>query len=134
MTALEIANKLCENTLMETLGIVFTKVDEGNIEATMPVTSRHKQPMGLLHGGANAALAESVGSLGSALLVDIKKYAVVGLQLSVNHLKSVSEGNVIAKGTIVHKGRSTHLWDIAIYDENERLLSSCRLTNYIKTI
>lgn len=134
MTRLETANKLCKNTLMETLGIVFTKVEEGNIEATMPVSNRHKQPMGLLHGGANAALAESVGSLGSALLVDIKKHAVVGLQLSINHLKSVSEGSVIAKGTIVHKGRSTHLWEIAIYDEKNRLLSTCRLTNYIKTL
>jgi 1,4-dihydroxy-2-naphthoyl-CoA hydrolase len=134
MTTIEIANNLCKNTLMETLGIVFTKVEEGNIEATMPVTNRHKQPMGLLHGGANAALAESVGSLGSALLVDIKKYAVVGLQLSANHLKSVSEGMVIAKGSIVHKGRTTHLWNIDVFDENDRLLSSCRMTNYIKTL
>jgi len=134
MTTIEIANNLCKNTLMETLGIVFTKVEEGNIEATMPVTNRHKQPMGLLHGGANAALAESVGSLGSALLIDIKKYAVVGLQLSANHLKSVSAGMVIAKGIIVHKGRTTHLWNIDVFDENDRLLSSCRMTNYIKTL
>ncbi|MFT6844044.1 MAG: 1,4-dihydroxy-2-naphthoyl-CoA hydrolase [Flavobacteriales bacterium] len=134
MTKEEIANKFCENTLMQHLGIIFTKVEEGKIEATMPVTANHTQPMGLLHGGANAALAESVGSLGSAMLVDQKKQAVVGLQISANHLKSVSSGIVTAKGTIIHRGRTTHLWNIDIFDEQQQLLSSCRLTNYIKTI
>lgn len=134
MTREEIANKFCENTLIAHLGIVFIKVEEGNIEATMPVTDRHRQPMGLLHGGANAALAESVGSLGSAILVDTKKQAVVGLQISANHLKSTREGMVTAKGSIVHKGRTTHVWNVDIFDEQERLLSSCRMTNYIKSI
>lgn len=134
MTNIEKANSLCKNTLMAHLGIVFTKVEEGHVEATMPVTQNHKQPMGLLHGGANLALAESVGSLASVLLIDIKKQAPVGLNLTSNHLKSVTSGTVKAIGTIIHQGRTTHIWNIDIFNEAQELLCSCRLTNYIKTL
>lgn len=133
MTNEEKANALCKNTLMETLSIKYTRVEEGFVEASMPVSEVNHQPMGLLHGGANAALAESVGSLGSAFLIDTKTQAVVGLQLSINHLKSVQSGFVIARGEIIHRGRTTHLWNIEIKDEKGNQIATCRLTNYIKT-
>jgi uncharacterized protein (TIGR00369 family) len=119
------------NTLMETLGIEFTDVGPDFLVATMPVGPRVYQPMKLLHGGANVALAESVGSCGSYIvLADLKK-AVVGLEVNANHLRSKSDGVVTARGTLVHKGSRTHVWEIRITDEEEKLISLCRLTNMI---
>ena len=100
----------------------------------MPITNKVKQPFGLLHGGASAALAETIGSLGSALLVDNKKFLVVGLNLTANHLRSAREGYAIGKGKIIHRGRSTHIWDIIIENEEGKTLSDCRLTNFIKPL
>lgn len=131
---LDIFNNMNKNTLMETLGIVFTHVSKGHIEATMPVDSRHHQPYGLMHGGASLALAETVGSSGSGMLVDIKKNAVVGLQMSCNHLRGVKSGMVTAIGKITHQGRSTHLWDIDVFNEDKKLVSTFRLTNFIKPL
>tara|TARA_R110001592_G_scaffold363221_3_gene681764 strand:+ start:160496 stop:160915 length:420 start_codon:yes stop_codon:yes gene_type:complete len=123
-----------KNTLMETLGIEFTLVEKGHMEATMPVDSRHHQPYGLMHGGASLALAETVGSSGSAMYVDIKKNAVVGIQMSCNHLRGVKSGTVTAVGKIIHAGRSTHLWDIEVFNEDKKLVSTFRLTNFIKPL
>lgn len=131
---IDILNKRNKNTLMETLDIVFTKAGHGMVEATMPVDTRHHQPYGLLHGGASLALAETVGSSGSALMVDTKKYLVVGLQMSCNHIRSVRSGLVTAKGKAIHAGRSTHIWDIEIFTEDDKLVSTFRLTNFIKAI
>lgn len=119
---------------METLGIQFTFAEKGLIKATMPVDSRHHQPYGLMHGGASLALAETVGSSGSAMYVDIKTNAVVGIQMSCNHLRGVKSGTVTAIGKIVHAGRSTHLWDIEIFDDKNKLVSTFRLTNFIKPL
>lgn len=119
---------------METLGIQFTFAEKGLIKATMPVDSRHHQPYGLMHGGASLALAETVGSSGSAMYVDIKTNAVVGIQMSCNHLRGVKSGKVTAIGKIVHAGRSTHLWDIEIFDDENKLVSTFRLTNFIKPL
>ncbi len=119
------------NTLMQTLGIEFIDVGEGTLVATMPVGPKVHQPMGMLHGGANVALAESVGSCGSIILLADPAIGVVGLQISANHLRSKKEGVVTAHGTIVHKGRRTHVWEIKITDEEGRLLSLCRMTNMI---
>lgn len=118
---------------METLEIKYIDVDAeaGFLTASMPVNSRVHQPAGLLHGGASAALAESVGSASSVLFVDPEKFAVLGIELSCNHIRAKREGMIYAHAKILHKGRSTHLWEIRISDEQDRLISHCKLTNMI---
>lgn len=116
------------NTLMERLDIEYTAVGERFLEATMPVTSAVHQPMGILHGGATAALAESVGSAASALQIDHQRQFAVGMALDINHLRSVKEGVVIARADAVHLGRSTHLWDIRVRDEQDRTIAVSRLS------
>lgn len=130
---LKALNQMCENTLMETLEISFTDCDKeaGWVKVKMPVTAKVHQPMGLLHGGASAAIAESIGSASSLLYLDPKKKGVLGIQLSCNHLRGVREGWVEGTARIIHKGRSTHLWEIEIRDEESRLVSHCKLTNMI---
>jgi uncharacterized protein (TIGR00369 family) len=125
------ANEWRRNTLVEHLGITYHVDGEGRFCATMPVEARTHQPMGLLHGGATAALAESLGSMASALLIDVSSQAVVGIEVSANHLRGVREGSVTAVGELVHHGRSTHVWDIRVYDEEQRAVAVCRLTNLV---
>ncbi|MFT7499293.1 MAG: 1,4-dihydroxy-2-naphthoyl-CoA hydrolase [Porticoccaceae bacterium] len=120
-----------KNTLMETLQIKFTEIGEDFLVAQMPVNSRVHQPMGLLHGGATVALAESVGSSASAMSVDLEKFSVKGIEISANHLKSVQEGIVTGTARIIHKGRTTHLWEIKVTDEQDNLVSICKLTNIV---
>ncbi len=124
-------NKLNTGTLMEQLSIEYTEVGDGLLTARMPVNETTFQPDGILHGGANLALAETVAGLGSALLVDLKKYSVRGAQVSANHIGSTSTGFVYATGKIVHQGKNTHVWNIDIRDEKNILLSTCRITNLI---
>jgi 1,4-dihydroxy-2-naphthoyl-CoA hydrolase len=125
---LELSKKVSKNTLMETLDIEFTEVGEDYLIARMPVTSKVHQPDGVLHGGATVALAESVGSFASHFFLDTDNFFVRGLEISANHLKSVSEGFVFAKATYLHKGRTTQLWNIRITDEAENLISVVKLT------
>lgn len=120
-----------KNTLMETLQIKFTEIGKDFLVAQMPVNSRVHQPMGLLHGGATVALAESVGSSASAMSVDLEKFSVKGIEISANHLKSVQEGIITATARIIHKGRTTHLWEIKVTDEQDNLVSICKLTNIV---
>ncbi len=127
----EIANTLTPNTLVGHLGIRFHVDDQGRMCATMPVDARTHQPMGLLHGGATAALAETVGSMASALLIDLDRHAVVGIEVSANHLKGVRSGTVTATGELVHHGRTTHVWDIRVRDEEGGLVAICRLVNMV---
>jgi 1,4-dihydroxy-2-naphthoyl-CoA hydrolase len=122
---------ISKNTLMETLQIKFTEIGEDFLVAQMPVNSRVHQPMGLLHGGATVALAESVGSSASAMSVDLEKFSVKGIEISANHLKSVQEGIITATARIIHKGRTTHLWEIKVTDEQDNLVSICKLTNIV---
>lgn len=124
-------NAMNRGTMMEVLGIEYIEAEPGYVKAKMPVEERTKQPMGLLHGGASLALAETVGSFGSAMLVDLDKYDVRGSQMSANHLRSARDGWVFAEARIIHKGRHTHIWNIDILDEKNRLISTCRLTNFI---
>jgi len=124
-------NTMCKNTLMETLAINYIDVGEDFLVAKMPVNSTVHQPYGILHGGATAALAESVGSAASSYFIDHEKFIVKGIELSANHLKSVKEGFVIATAKIIHRGRTTHLWEIRIVNENNELVSLCKLTNII---
>ncbi len=116
------------DTLMSHLEIEYTAVGERFLEASMPVTARHHQPMGILHGGASAALAESVGSAASALQLDLDRQFAVGLALDINHLKSLREGRVTARAEAIHLGRSTHLWDIRLRDEKDRTIAVSRLS------
>ena len=122
---------MCKNTLMETLHIKYTDIGDDYLTATMPVNSKVHQPYGLLHGGATAALAESVGSAASGFFIDNSKFIVKGIELSINHLKSVKEGLVTATAKIIHKGRTTHLWEIKVVNENNDLISVSKLTNII---
>lgn len=122
------ANTVSKNTLMETLNIEMIDVGEDYLVAKMPVDSRVHQPDGVLHGGATAALAESVGSFAAHIFIDSEKYFVRGIEISANHIKSVTEGTIYATARFIHKGRTTQLFDIRITDEEDRLISSCRLT------
>ena len=122
------ANEVSKNTLMETLEIEMVDYGEDFLVARMPVTPKVHQPDGVLHGGATAALAESVGSFASHIFTDLEQYFVRGLEITANHLKSVKEGYVYAKATFLHKGRTTQLLDIRVTDEQDNLISVCRLS------
>lgn len=130
---LEYCNAFSKNTLMETLNIEFIDAGEGFLVAKMPVNASVHQPMGLLHGGATVALAESVGSAASLLYINNKEQEVRGIEISANHLKSIREGVVTATARIIHKGRTLHLWEIKITDEAGNLISLCKLTNMVLT-
>ena len=125
---LKVCNKSSENTLMETLEIEYTDVGADFLIAKMPVNSRVHQPDGVLHGGAMVALAESVGSMASYIFLDAQKFAIRGIEISANHVKSVRDGDVFAKATLLHKGRTTQVWDIKITNPEDELVSICKLT------
>jgi uncharacterized protein (TIGR00369 family) len=129
--SLEKLNAINKGTLMEVLGIEYLKATPGYIKARMPVDERTYQPAGLLHGGASMALAETLGSVGSALIVDLDIFEVRGSQLSANHLKSAKNGFVSGEAKIIHQGKNTHVWNIDIKNQNDELISTCRLTNFI---
>lgn len=124
-------NSMQKNTLMENLGMKCTRLEEGYVECTMPVDHRTCQPMGILHGGASLALAETAAGYGSVYLLHSDE-AMVGIQVNGNHVHSARLGNLLtAKATIIHRGRSTHLWDVEIYTEMGTLVSSLRVLNSI---
>jgi 1,4-dihydroxy-2-naphthoyl-CoA hydrolase len=130
---LEFCNTFSKNTLMETLNIEYVDAGPDFLTAKMPVNSSVHQPMGLLHGGASVALAESVGSAASHFFIDSKTQEVRGIEISANHLKSIREGVVFGTARIIHKGKSIHLWEIKITDEEGNLVSLCKLTNMVLT-
>ncbi|PKQ63353.1 hypothetical protein BZG01_15860 [Labilibaculum manganireducens] len=128
---LDVLNKMCSDTLMEHLGITYTEVGENYLVAEMPVTSNHWQPMKILHGGATLALAESVGSALSVIKTDMEKYEVKGMEINANHIRSIRTGTVTAKAHFIHKGSMTHIVEVNIINEQEKLISVCRITNII---
>lgn len=128
---LDICQKMSKNTLMETLSITYIDAGEDFLVAKMPVNPTVHQPMGILHGGATVALAESVGSAASHFFIDSSKFIIKGIEISANHLKSKTSGEVYATAKIIHKGRQLHLWEIRITDENDQLISLCKLTNIV---
>ena len=128
---LEQINAFATNTLMEVLDIRCIELGDDYVVATMPVDKRTHQPMGLLHGGASVALAESVGSAASMLFVNSDLFEVRGIEIAANHLKAKRNGIVTATAKIIHKGKSIHLWEIRIVDENDHLISICKLTNMV---
>ena len=121
-------NALCKNTLIDNLGIEFVSAKAGEVVAKMPVDARTIQPFKILHGGASLALAETVASAGSALLVDLSNSAVVGIEVNGNHIGSANSGFVIATAIIVHKGERTHVWNVEIVDETNRKIMIGRVT------
>jgi 1,4-dihydroxy-2-naphthoyl-CoA hydrolase len=126
---LEELNSYNKHTLMEQLGIKCIEIGAQHVVATMPVDHRTHQPMGLLHGGASAALIESIGSMGSMLLVELSMQVPVGIEVNANHVAGIKEGFVKGVGKIVHAGKKTHLWQVDIYDGNSsRLIATGRLT------
>lgn len=128
---LEYFNSLMQNTLMSTLGIKCTHLSEGRVEATMPVDIRTRQPMGILHGGATLAFAETLAGYGSVFLCDENEIQV-GMQVSGNHISSAHEGDVVrGVATIVHKGRSSHVWNVDVLTGTDKIISSIRVVNSI---
>jgi 1,4-dihydroxy-2-naphthoyl-CoA hydrolase len=119
---------LSENTMGQHLGMEFTEVGEDFLKGRMPVDHRTRQPYGLLHGGASVALAETLGSVASAFVVDRSQYNAVGLEINANHLRGVREGFVTGIARPLHLGKTTHVWDIRIYDEKDKLVCVSRLT------
>lgn len=117
------------DSIVKLLGIEFTEAGEGYLEARMPVDARTHQPFGILHGGASVVLAESLGSTASFMMLDDPtKQKAVGLEINANHLRAVREGWVYGRCTPIHIGRSTHVWDIRIRDEQGRAVCVSRLT------
>ena len=114
--------------MLEHLGIEFVEATADSLTARMPVDHRTRQPMGLLHGGASVALAESLGSVASYLCVDLQKYACVGLEINANHVKGVHTGFVYGKVTPLHVGKRTHVWEIRVTNEDQQLVCISRLT------
>jgi 1,4-dihydroxy-2-naphthoyl-CoA hydrolase len=125
---LEQANKMCENTLVSHLGIEFTAIGEDFIEAKMPVDHRTHQPMGLLHGGASVALAETMGSVGAVCCLDSSKQYCVGLEINANHIKSTRSGFVFGTARPIHLGKKTQVWEIKITNEQKELVCISRIT------
>ena len=128
---LQYCNQIPKNTLMQTLNIKYVDAGPDFLVATMPVNPSVHQPMGLLHGGASVALAESVGSAASLIMVNTDHSEVRGIEISANHLKAKRDGIVTATAKIIHKGRSIHLWEIRITDEKDSLISLCKLTTMV---
>ncbi len=122
------ANAITKNTLMETLQIEMVDFGDDFVIMKMPVNERVYQPDGVLHGGATVALAETTGSFAAELLLDKTKAFVRGIEISANHVKSVRTGHVYAKATFIHKGRTTQLFEIRITDDEDNLVSLCKLT------
>jgi 1,4-dihydroxy-2-naphthoyl-CoA hydrolase len=120
-----------EDCLPNHIGIEFTEIGPDYLRARMPVDARTRQPFGILHGGASVALAETLGSIAAALVIDRSKQRCVGQEINANHVRAVSEGYVIGTARPAHIGRRSHVWEIRITDSQERLVCISRITMYI---
>ncbi len=125
---LDALNQTAQQTAVEHLGIRFSAIGDDWLEATMPVDHRTRQPAGILHGGATALLAETIGSVASVLIIDWPKQQAVGIELNISHLRSISEGMVTGRATPIRIGRRMHVWDIRIRDDEDKLIAVSRLT------
>lgn len=125
---LEQLNELSKGCMVEHLGIEFIEIGKDYLVAEMPVDSRTTQPMGILHGGASVALAETMGSLATSITLDISKQFPVGLEINANHIKSAKSGKVTGKCTSLHIGKSTQVWEIKIHNDNSELVCVSRIT------
>jgi 1,4-dihydroxy-2-naphthoyl-CoA hydrolase len=127
-TSVEELRHFLHETLAETIGIRVTEIGPDFLRATMPVSPRTHQPMGVLHGGASVALAETVGSVAATLCVDREKHVCLGQEINANHLRPISSGIVTATARPFHIGKRSHVWHIEIRDEADRLVCVSRLT------
>jgi 1,4-dihydroxy-2-naphthoyl-CoA hydrolase len=127
MTVAEL-NSLSAGNMGEHLGIEFTEAGDDFLCGRMPVDNRTRQPMGLLHGGASAAFAETLGSVGSVMLVNNETHTIVGVEINANHLRKVTDGYVYGKATLVMRSRKLHVWDIRITNKDNELVCLSRLT------
>jgi len=125
---------IAKGNMLEFLEIEFTDVGENFLTARMPVTSKVHQPLGILHGGASAALAESVGSTASYLFIDATQKQALGIDLQINHLRSLREGMLYATARLLHKGNTIHLWEIILSDEEGNTVAHAKLTNLIREL
>jgi 1,4-dihydroxy-2-naphthoyl-CoA hydrolase len=121
-------NDLGRGTMAENLGMQFTEIGEDFLKLQMTVDHRSRQPYGLLHGGASAAMAETIGSVASSMCINNEKQICVGMEINCNHLRGVREGVITATAKPLHIGASSHVWDIKIEDENQKLVCVSRLT------
>jgi 1,4-dihydroxy-2-naphthoyl-CoA hydrolase len=126
--SLEGFRKPGQGTMSEHLGIEWTEIGDNFLKAKMPVDHRTKQPYGLLHGGASCVLAETIGSYASSLVIDPARFQCVGLEINANHVHSATDGYVTGVATPLHLGKSTHVWDIKIYNADEKMICVSRLT------
>lgn len=124
-------NISCQNTMIDHLGIEFTEIEYGLLKARMPIDHRTIQPMKRLHGGAIMALAETIGSAGSHMLIDKDNQYVVGIEINGNHVGTPSSSFVTATAKILHEGKTIHIWDIRVNDDHDKPISICRMTNMI---
>ena len=124
-------NFIMRETMITTLGIEITEIGADYLTARMPVDRRTCQPMGILHGGASVALAETIGSCGANLVIDRENYVCVGLEINANHIRSASSGYVIGTARPLHLGKSTQVWEMQIRDEEGGLVCASRMTNAV---
>lgn len=124
-----ITNSMMGESASAYLGLTFTEIGDDYLVMEMPVTPKAHQPMGLLHGGVSAYIIETIGSVGSSLLVDIAKEHPVGLEINANHVKGIKSGTIRALAKLIHGGRRTHIWQVDIHNkENGDLICTGRLT------
>jgi 1,4-dihydroxy-2-naphthoyl-CoA hydrolase len=126
--AIEQFGELSKGTMDKFLGIEWTGLGENFVKAKMPVDHRTIQPYGMLHGGASCVLAETIGNFASAMVIDHAEFYCVGLEINANHVRPATRGYVTAVATPLHVGATTHVWDIKIFDEEEKLICVSRLT------
>ena len=121
-------NDMGNNTMAQTLGMEFIEIGDGYLKLQMPVNQHTHQPYGILHGGASAALAETVGSVASSMCINNEKQICVGMEINCNHVRSKRDGNIVATASPLHLGATSHIWDIRITDESNKLICVSRLT------
>jgi 1,4-dihydroxy-2-naphthoyl-CoA hydrolase len=126
--SLEQMNALSKGTLVENLGIQYTEIGKDYLIGTMPVDNRTTQPAGILHGGASAALAETLGSMASLSMINLETHTIVGTEISASHLKKVNSGIVTGKATLISRSRKIHVWEIRITNDQGALVCISRLT------
>jgi len=132
--SIEGLNRFSDNTLISHIGIEFTEIGDDYISAGMPVDRRTHQPLGLLHGGASVALAETLASTGAYHCIDTRLYACVGLEINANHIRAIREGWVNGVGRPLHLGKTTQVWDVRIADSEGRLVCISRVTMAILSL
>lgn len=127
-TSLEILNNRGKNTMVEFLDIQFTEIGDDFLVATMQVSDRVKQPRGIVHGGANVVLAETIASTAANAVVDPERFYCVGLEINANHIRSVKDGIITGKASPIHLGRSTQIWQIELFNEQQKITCVSRMT------